>query len=256
MAKTTRKAGAHRPGARDAGAGGKGQRRATATEAPGTTRSRFSRPIIARSKACSSSSRRAARTMRKAEIAEKICTALKTHTTIEEEIFYPAFLEATEDKEIHHEAEVEHDGAKNLIAADRKRRRDGRVLRREGHRAERDDQAPREGRGATRRHVREGASVRDGFGGRRRAASRAQAGAHERGRSRRDRITRREGEDARGRAVPAVHAVSLKPDLLGAPRRRGAEEATPQGRRVLQTLRRRAVSVRAMIQTACTMPGI
>jgi hypothetical protein len=53
---------------------------------------------------------------RKAKIAEKICTALKIHTTIEEEIFYPAFLEATEDKEIHHEAEVEHAGAKNLIA--------------------------------------------------------------------------------------------------------------------------------------------
>ncbi len=53
---------------------------------------------------------------RKAEIAGKICTALKTHTTIEEEIFYPAFLEATEEKELHHEAEVEHEGAKNLIA--------------------------------------------------------------------------------------------------------------------------------------------
>ncbi len=38
------------------------------------------------------------------------------HTKIEEEIFYPAFLEATEEEDIHHEAEVEHDGAKNLIA--------------------------------------------------------------------------------------------------------------------------------------------
>jgi alpha-galactosidase len=38
------------------------------------------------------------------------------HTTIEEEIFYPAFLEATEDKDMHHEAVVEHDGAKKLIA--------------------------------------------------------------------------------------------------------------------------------------------
>jgi hemerythrin superfamily protein len=53
---------------------------------------------------------------KKAELAEKICTALKVHTVIEEEIFYPAFLEATEDKDIHHEAEVEHNGAKNLIA--------------------------------------------------------------------------------------------------------------------------------------------
>jgi hypothetical protein len=38
------------------------------------------------------------------------------HTTIEEEIFYPAFLEATDDTDIHHEAEVEHNGAKKLIA--------------------------------------------------------------------------------------------------------------------------------------------
>jgi hemerythrin superfamily protein len=53
---------------------------------------------------------------RKEELARKICNALKVHTTIEEEIFYPAFLAATEDTEIHHEAEVEHAGAKRLIA--------------------------------------------------------------------------------------------------------------------------------------------
>lgn len=53
---------------------------------------------------------------RKLALATNICNALKVHTTIEEEIFYPAFLEATEDKELHHEAEVEHDGAKQLIA--------------------------------------------------------------------------------------------------------------------------------------------
>lgn len=52
---------------------------------------------------------------RKSEIAEQICTALRTHTAIEEEIFYPAFLEATGDTEIHHEAEIEHAGAKHLI---------------------------------------------------------------------------------------------------------------------------------------------
>jgi len=54
---------------------------------------------------------------RKQELATKICAALKAHTAIEEEIFYPAFLEATEEEDIHHEAEVEHDGAKKLIAA-------------------------------------------------------------------------------------------------------------------------------------------
>lgn len=52
---------------------------------------------------------------RKAELAEKICDALTAHTTIEEEIFYPAFLEATGEKDLHHEAAVEHDSAKKLI---------------------------------------------------------------------------------------------------------------------------------------------
>jgi hemerythrin superfamily protein len=51
----------------------------------------------------------------KEEIAVEICRALKTHTTIEEEIFYPAFLEATGETEIHHEAEIEHEGVKHLI---------------------------------------------------------------------------------------------------------------------------------------------
>jgi hemerythrin superfamily protein len=52
---------------------------------------------------------------RKQDLANRICMALKAHTTIEEEIFYPAFLEATEEEDIHHEAEVEHEGAKRLI---------------------------------------------------------------------------------------------------------------------------------------------
>jgi hemerythrin superfamily protein len=53
---------------------------------------------------------------RKHKLAQQICQALKVHTEIEEEIFYPAFLQATEDKDMHHEAEVEHGGAKKLIA--------------------------------------------------------------------------------------------------------------------------------------------
>lgn len=53
---------------------------------------------------------------RKKTLAQKICNALKVHTAIEEEIFYPAFLEATAEEDIHHEAEVEHEGAKKLIA--------------------------------------------------------------------------------------------------------------------------------------------
>ena len=46
----------------------------------------------------------------------RVIAALRVHTTIEEEIFYRAFVEATEEKELHHEAEIEHEGAKTLIA--------------------------------------------------------------------------------------------------------------------------------------------
>jgi hemerythrin superfamily protein len=53
---------------------------------------------------------------KKRDLAQKICMALTAHTMIEEEIFYPAFLEATDETDIHHEAEIEHDGAKKLIA--------------------------------------------------------------------------------------------------------------------------------------------
>jgi hemerythrin superfamily protein len=53
---------------------------------------------------------------RKETLARQICQALQVHTQIEAEIFYPAFLEATGEKDIHHEAEVEHAGAKKLIA--------------------------------------------------------------------------------------------------------------------------------------------
>ncbi|MEO8466145.1 MAG: hemerythrin domain-containing protein [Gammaproteobacteria bacterium] len=53
---------------------------------------------------------------RRQELARQICNALTVHTTIEEEIFYPAFLAATNDTDVHHEAEVEHSGAKKLIA--------------------------------------------------------------------------------------------------------------------------------------------
>jgi hemerythrin superfamily protein len=48
-------------------------------------------------------------------LARSICQALRLHTNIEEEIFYPAFLEATRNKDIHHEAEVEHQAAERLI---------------------------------------------------------------------------------------------------------------------------------------------
>jgi len=51
---------------------------------------------------------------RKQSIAEQICTELKIHSMIEEEIFYPA-LQGKIEQELLDEAYVEHDGAKVLI---------------------------------------------------------------------------------------------------------------------------------------------
>jgi hypothetical protein len=51
---------------------------------------------------------------RKKALAHEICTELKIHTMIEEEIFYPAFRGKIEDDTLD-EAYVEHDGAKVLI---------------------------------------------------------------------------------------------------------------------------------------------
>ena len=48
-------------------------------------------------------------------IARQVCEALKLHMRLEEEIFYPAFIDATGAKDLHAEALVEHDGAKKLI---------------------------------------------------------------------------------------------------------------------------------------------
>jgi len=50
----------------------------------------------------------------KGKIAEQICTELKIHAQIEEEVFYPA-LKGKVDEDLLKEAYVEHDGAKILI---------------------------------------------------------------------------------------------------------------------------------------------
>jgi len=50
----------------------------------------------------------------KGDLAGEICTELKIHAQIEEEIFYPA-LEGKIDDDLLKEAYVEHDGAKILI---------------------------------------------------------------------------------------------------------------------------------------------
>jgi hemerythrin superfamily protein len=52
----------------------------------------------------------------KSKLATKICLALKVHTQIEEEIFYPAARKATKDDDLLDEATVEHAGAKELIS--------------------------------------------------------------------------------------------------------------------------------------------
>ena len=51
----------------------------------------------------------------KQKIAKQVCLELMVHSTIEEEIFYPA-VKGVVDDDIYDEALVEHDGAKVLIA--------------------------------------------------------------------------------------------------------------------------------------------
>jgi hypothetical protein len=57
---------------------------------------------------------KAFRDSRKESLARQICTELKIHATIEEELFYPALRGKIEDDDLD-EAVVEHDGAKVLI---------------------------------------------------------------------------------------------------------------------------------------------
>jgi hemerythrin superfamily protein len=52
----------------------------------------------------------------KSAIVKLICNELKIHTTLEEEIFYPAVRKAIQDSALMDEALVEHAGAKELIA--------------------------------------------------------------------------------------------------------------------------------------------
>lgn len=52
----------------------------------------------------------------KKALAGRICLALKVHTQIEEELFYPPARDKTGDDDLLDEAVVEHMGAKTLIA--------------------------------------------------------------------------------------------------------------------------------------------
>ena len=49
------------------------------------------------------------------ELVVQVCEALKAHTTVEEEIFYPAVRAAIDDDDLMNEAQVEHQSAKDLI---------------------------------------------------------------------------------------------------------------------------------------------
>ena len=53
---------------------------------------------------------------KKRDLAREICQELTVHATIEEEIFYPALRAALKETDLLAEAEVEHAGAKDLIA--------------------------------------------------------------------------------------------------------------------------------------------
>jgi hemerythrin-like domain-containing protein len=48
-------------------------------------------------------------------LVKQVLQALKVHTRIEEELFYPAVRKAIKDEDLMNEAEVEHDSAKVLI---------------------------------------------------------------------------------------------------------------------------------------------
>lgn len=49
------------------------------------------------------------------QLVRSVCDDLRVHTTLEEEIFYPAVREAIDDDDIMNEASVEHETAKTLI---------------------------------------------------------------------------------------------------------------------------------------------
>src|SRR6201996_1609143 len=53
--------------------------------------------------------------IREEELAYQICNAIRIHTEVDEEIFYPAYLQATDDAYKHHAAMLEHEAMRELI---------------------------------------------------------------------------------------------------------------------------------------------
>lgn len=52
----------------------------------------------------------------KLDLAQAICMELTLHAMVEEEVFYPAFAQATGDQQLVEHARVEHQQLKELIA--------------------------------------------------------------------------------------------------------------------------------------------
>jgi hemerythrin superfamily protein len=48
-------------------------------------------------------------------LVTQVCAALKVHTRVEEEIFYPAVRRKIDDDDLMYEAQIEHTSAKTLI---------------------------------------------------------------------------------------------------------------------------------------------
>lgn len=48
-------------------------------------------------------------------LAADICRAIEVHARLEEEVFYPAFVEATGNQALYHQAVLEHDDARQVI---------------------------------------------------------------------------------------------------------------------------------------------
>ena len=65
---------------------------------------------------------------KKKELVAKICKELTVHAQLEEEIFYPAFKQALDDKKLEPEAKVEHATLKDLISQVRDIEPDGEMF--------------------------------------------------------------------------------------------------------------------------------
>ena len=65
---------------------------------------------------------------RRRVLAQQICQELLVHMTIEDEIFYPAFRQATHDEELLKDAAHEHQEARELIAKLQDRPTDAKLM--------------------------------------------------------------------------------------------------------------------------------